>query len=110
MRMTVGALAEKLNLSPFAVNDGDRPVTGGYAGDLLSWVMGRAEQDCAWVTIMSNINVVAVASLADVSLVVLAEGVKPDEGVAERAAARGVNLYGSEKPAFALCAEIAALL
>lgn len=108
--MTVGELIHKLNLEPFAVYDGERTVSGGYAGDLLSWVMGRAKEGDAWVTIMSNPNIVAVATLADVSCVVLAEGVVPDAGVAETALARGVNLLGSGETAFALCGRIAALL
>jgi hypothetical protein len=72
--------------------------------------MGRAQQGDAWVTIMSNPNTVAVASLADVSCIVLAEGVRPDKGVAETAINRDVNILGSEEPSFALCAKIAALL
>lgn len=108
--MTVGELIQKLNLQTFAVSDGERKITGGYAGDLLSWVMGRAEEGDAWVTIMSNPNIVAVATLADVSCVILAEGVEPDAGVAETALARGVTLLGSGESAFALCGRIAALL
>ena len=108
--MTVGELIQKLNLEPFAVSDGERTVSGGYAGDLLSWVMGRAQEGDAWVTIMSNPNIVAVATLADVACVVLAEGVAPDAGVAEIALAKGVNLLGSGESAFALCGRIATLL
>ena len=88
----------------------DREVTGGYAGDLLSWVMGRADAGDAWVTIMSNANIVAVASLADPSCVILAEGVEPDAGVTERAEAQGVNLLRSPKDTFSVCAEIAPLV
>lgn len=108
--MTVNGLIDALKLTPFSVPDGERTVGGGYAGDLLSWVMGRAEADDAWVTIMSNANIVAVASLADVSCIVLAEGVAPDAGVAETAAQKGVNVLGSGESAFALCAQIARLL
>lgn len=57
--------------------------------------MRRAQADGAWLTIMSNRNIVAVATLTDVSAIVLTEGVPPDEGVAELAEARGVNLLGS---------------
>ena len=39
--MTVAELIQKLNLEPFAVSDGERTVSGGYAGDLLSWVMAK---------------------------------------------------------------------
>ena len=103
-------LAELLELKPIVVSDPQRTVEGGYTGDLLSWVMGRAQPNDAWVTIMSNANIVAVASLADVACVVLAEGVQPDPGVAESAQTRGVNIYGSHRPAFELSALIRALI
>jgi len=108
--MTVSELRDALSLTAFALPDGERPVTGGYAGDLLSWVMGRAQCGDAWTTIMSNRNIVAVASLADVSCVLLAEGVAPDEGVAESASERGVNLLGSSRSAYELCVLLGMLL
>lgn len=108
--MKVSELQEQLNLTPFAAPDPERQVTGGYAGDLLSWVMGRAGADEAWITIMSNANIVAVATLTDVSLVILSEGVTPDQGVAQLAEARGVNLYGSSERTFELCARLGALV
>ncbi len=40
--MTVRDLIEQTGCEPLLLSDGDREVTGGYAGDLLSWVMGRA--------------------------------------------------------------------
>ena len=44
--MTVQDLATQLNLTPFHLEDGRRQVTGGgYCGDLLSWVMGKAPAD-----------------------------------------------------------------
>jgi len=106
----VSELMEQLELTAFSLPEPDREISGGYAGDLLSWVMGRAEEDQAWITIMSNLNIVAVAALSGVSAVILSEGVKPDAGVAERALAQGINLLGSEKATFALCAELSALL
>lgn len=72
--MTVRELTEALSLTPFHLAQPDRPVSGGYAGDLLSWVLGRAGQDAAWLTIMSNQNVAAVALMAEVSCVILTEG------------------------------------
>ncbi len=106
--MTVEALANTLSLSPLSVSDPTREVTGAYIGDLLSWVMGRARADSAWITIMSNVNVCAVASLSDVALVILAENVEPDPPMLEAAGMRGVNLYKSEKTAYELAALLAA--
>ena len=108
--MTVNTLIEKLNLKTLNLADGDREVNGGYAGDLLSWVMGRAREDNVWVTIMTNVNVIAVASLADVSCVVLSENAEPDGEMLSVAKTKGINLLQSEKSTFDLCGEIAEIL
>lgn len=108
--MTAHDLAERLSLQIICEPEPDREVTGGYTGDLLSWVMGRAESGDAWLTIMSNQNIVAVASLADPSMVILTEGVQPDEGVQELAERKGINLYSSEQQSFYLGAKLAAML
>ena len=108
--LTVKELCEKNGYETLCMPDPDREVTGGYAGDLLSWVMGRANEGDAWVTIMSNVNIIAVASLADPSCIILSENVSPDEGVLARAEAQGVNLLKSPKDTFSVCAEIAVLL
>ena len=105
--MTVKEMSEKLNLKVICMPDGDRKISGGYAGDLLSWVMGRAQSGDAWITIMSNLNIIAVASLADPSCIILSEGVTVDEAVRLRAEAQCVNLLSSELDTFALCAMIA---
>lgn len=107
--MNVKQLAKALSLSEVSVPRPEREVSGVYIGDLLSWVMGRAPADCAWITIMSNINVCAVASLADVSCVIMAEGVMPDPPAAEAAQKHGVNILTSEKTAYTLASELAAL-
>ena len=108
--MTLSGLKEALQLTAFALPEEDRMVRGGYAGDLLSWVMGRAQADDAWLTIMSNANIVAVATLADVACVILCEGVTPDMGVVTLANEKGVNLLGSEESVFTLSARVKNLL
>ena len=86
--------------SEISLPEPDREIQGVYIGDLLSWVMGRAQADNAWITIMSNVNVVAVATLADTACVVLAEGVTLPEDVLSVAKAKGVNVLTTEKPAY----------
>lgn len=108
--MTVEALSQTLSLQVFHLAEPTREVTGGYCGDLLSWVMGRAPEGCAWLTIMSNGNVAAVASLADVACVILAEGVRPEEDLLNKARGHGVNLLGYEGGAYQLSAALAAAL
>ncbi len=104
--MTVSQFAVLHGYDIQTMPDGEAEVSSGYAGDLLSWVMGRAQAGQVWITIMSNINIVAVASLTGVSCVLLAEGVKAGADVVEAATARGVNILSSEKTAYELAAEI----
>ena len=108
--MTVQELISALDLTTFHAAQPERPVTGGYVGDLLSWVMGRAGQDCAWFTIMSNQNVAAVALMADVSCVVLTEGVRPDADLLRRAGEKGVNLLGTAEDTFTAAVRLARAL
>lgn len=98
--MTVNDLIKKLNATPSCLPDGDREVTGGYAGDFLSYVMARAPGGCAWFTIMTNVNVAAVATLSDVSVVVICEGCEPDITLTEKAAASGINVIKTDLDIF----------
>ena len=108
--MTVLELSQKLSMNVIALPDPDRPISGGYVGDLLSWVMGSARADEAWITIMSNQNVAAVAALTDVSCVIFAEGVKPDPDLLKKAELQGINLLGTDLSAFRLAAELNGVL
>ena len=108
--MTVSDLAKKISLQAISACEEDREITGVYVGDLLSWVMGRAESGNVWITIMSNINVVAMATLTDVACVVLAEGVTLTEEVRQTALQKGVAVYSSSKTAYELSAMLAELL
>ena len=55
------------------------PINSGYASDILSCVMSGARANCIWVTLIANINIVAVASLLGIPAVILTEGAQPDE-------------------------------
>ena len=100
--MTVKDLRTALDLQILSEPDPDRTVTGGYAGDLLSWVMGRAQSGDAWVTIMTNRNIIAVASLADTACVIVAEDSAVEPDVVALAKEKGINLYRGGADIFAL--------
>ena len=98
--MTVNQLCEKSGFEAVVLADGEREVCGCYIGDLLSLVMGRAKADDAWITIMSNVNIVAVAALADVSCIILSEGVVLDSDIIETAKQKEINILYSAKPSY----------
>lgn len=109
MAITVEGLIRELSLTAFHLAAPELPVTGGYCGDLLSWVMGRAPAGGAWLTIMSNVNVAAVAALTEVSCVILAEGVTPDETLLQKAGIAEINLLGTDRSVFDCARAMAAL-
>ncbi len=110
--MNIAMLAERLGARILSGSDEalSREARGGYCGDLLSWVMGKAREGDVWVTIMSNPNVAAVAHLTGVSCVLLAEGVSPDEGLLGRLQSEDTALLSSDKSAFELCGIIHGLI
>lgn len=108
--MTVNALIAKLGAKPLSLPDGEKTVCGCYCGDLLSWVMGKARPGNVWVTIMSNINVTAVASLADVGCVIIAEDAYPDDEVINVAREKDVNILLMSESTYEICLKLGELL
>lgn len=98
--MTVDCFSKLDGINSLVLAEPDREIEGVYIGDLLSWVMGNASSGDAWITIMSNINILAVASLSDVACIVLAEGVTVEEDVIATAKDKGVNIVSSELSAY----------
>lgn len=108
--ITVKEVTDALQAEIVNLSDPLREVTGGYCGDFLSNVMGKASKNCVWFTVMTNINVCAVASLADVSLVVICEDSVTDAEFAGRAAKENINVVRVKCDVFSavlrLCNEI----
>ena len=87
----------------------DRALEKVFCCDLLSIAMAKAPEDSAWVTVMSNRNVIAVATLADVSCVVLAEGYSYDDDAIEAAKGK-VTLLKTDLPIYEAAVKIGAEL
>ncbi len=108
--MTVGNIMQELSATAINLADSQREINGVYIGDLLSWVMGRAKADNAWITIMSNINVVAVATLVDTACVILAEGVALDEATVNAAKAKDINIISTDLTAYEVAVKLNKLI
>ena len=108
--MIVQDLIKKLNLKTLVEGEHDREVTDCYIGDLLSWVMGRAPADSAWLTVMGNINSIAVATLADVSCIILVENAALDAEARAKAEMHGVTILQAEENSYRLAVKISEML
>lgn len=108
--MKVKELSQKLNLRTLVEGDSERAVDGCYCGDLLSWVMSRIKENDVWLTVMGNINSIAVCVLSDCACVVLTENAPLDEDAKLKAEAMSIPVFQSEKSAYDLAVEISKLL
>jgi len=94
--MNLREISEQLALEVCAAEEKlDTEVTGGYASDLLSYVMARAKEGNVWVTMQSHINVVAVASLVNLAGVIITEGTKPEPATLEKANQEGIPILAT---------------
>lgn len=75
-------------------------VENGYTSDLLSCVMAGAPNASIWVTLQAHNNIIAVASLLDLSAIVITEGATPDQGTIDKANDEGIILLQSELNSF----------
>ncbi len=78
----------------------DKEIDHGFVGDLLSVVMGKAKEDCVWVTIQSHINIVAVASLVDCACIIVSEGYKVDEDAINKACVEEISIISTKLSSF----------
>lgn len=98
--MKLSKLIDALEATEVNVVDKDFEVIKGYCGDFLSFVMGKAPSGCAWFTVMTNINVCAVATLAEVGVIVVCEGAKSTPELVDKAKAQDVNLIETKYDIF----------
>jgi hypothetical protein len=79
-------------LSPGAA---EKPVKGVQIGDLLSYIIGEAQEGDIWITIQVHLNVAAVAVLKEIPLVILASNREPAEDLAAKCREENIALFAA---------------
>jgi serine kinase of HPr protein (carbohydrate metabolism regulator) len=94
-------IIENLNLEVKSAKDHlDREVTGGYASDLLSDVMANSKAGNVWVTLQLHTNIVAVATLKELSAVIIVNGRMPEPETLRKAEQEKIPILISKLPTF----------
>ncbi len=100
-----------MNLTVFCGEQNlDREIKGGYVSDLLSDVMGFAQEGNVWVTLQTHKNVIAIASLKELACVVLVKGNQPDEDMLEQAKEEEIPVLGTAEQTFEVAGQIYKLI
>ena len=101
--MQVSQLAELIQAKTMNSVSDDREVECGYTCDLLSWVMAKGRRGCAWITVQTHMNVIAVASLHDMACVICPEGIEMDADSVKKAEEEGIVVLTSPLSAYEIC-------
>ncbi|MBN2830136.1 MAG: hypothetical protein JXR56_07440 [Candidatus Cloacimonetes bacterium] len=112
MALSVQTLIEKIeitNLTP-DLDTSKTVIENGYVSDLLSDVMGSAQENQIWITIMRHLNTIAVASMTGIPVIIFAKDIIPEQSVINKAREEGIILLTSPLTVFELAGKIYSLL
>jgi hypothetical protein len=82
--------------------DLNREVKGAYVSDMLSDVIGNSKEGFLWITIQVHLNIIAVASLKNLSGIILVNGRMPAEDTLKKAVEENIPIMTTSLPAFDL--------
>ena len=85
-------------------------VTGAYVSDLLSDVIANSREGELWITLQMHPNIVAVATLKDLSGIILVNGRQPEQETLKKSEEEHVPLMTSELSAFQLAGKLYKLI
>ncbi|MBQ4628388.1 MAG: hypothetical protein IJB44_04860 [Clostridia bacterium] len=95
---SVNDLISSGGVSALFIEDGERLITGGFATDLLSHGIGNAASGDAWLTVLSNPNIIAPASIADVTCIIVCDSTPVTDALKAKCEAMGISLLSTEMP------------
>jgi hypothetical protein len=78
----------------------DRDVTGGYVSDMLSDVIAHSKMGNVWVTLQTHLNIIPVASMKELSGIIIVNGRQPDKDTLKKAEEEKVPILGTDMRAF----------
>lgn len=109
--MTVNDLMKYMDLR-LAAGEGGllNEIEDVYVCDLLSWVMAHAAHKSAWVTIQTHPNIVAVASLMELSCIIIPENADLDDETIAKANNENIPILISKDSGYKICCSLNAAL
>jgi len=105
--MKLKEIVEKLGLTIITGQDKlENEVTGGYVSDLLSDVIANSKEGNLWITLQTHQNIIAVATLKELSGIVIVNNREPDEETVKKAEQEKIPLLTSKLTTFELAGKL----
>ena len=109
--MKITEIITALNLKIISGHNGlSNEVTGGYVSDLLSDVIGNAKEGQIWITLQTHQNIIAVASLKDLSAIIIVKGCTPETDAIVRSDIENIPVLSTELDTFNITGRLLELL
>lgn len=109
--MKVTDIVKKLDLTVLSGKSYiDKDVTGGYCSDLLSDVMGNASEGDLWITLQVHKNILAVASLKEISGIIIVKGLIPGEETLQLSEKERIPILSTKETAFEIAGKLYQLI
>lgn len=106
--MKLEELAKKTDCE-IICGENNEEISGCYIGDLLSLAMSKIQKNNVWITIQTNINIAAVASLTEAGCIIICDGFLPDENTVQKAKSENIPILTSKISAYELAARLVRL-
>ena len=105
--MTIREAAAMLDAEIVQDEFEDLPLTGAYTSDLLSDVMANAKEGGALITIQAHKNTVAVATLVNITVIILCNN-RPvqDDDMLEAAKDEGIAIIRTKENQFTVSGKL----
>ncbi|MDD5718144.1 MAG: DRTGG domain-containing protein [Candidatus Krumholzibacteria bacterium] len=108
--MKLSEVVQRLSLQVVTgENNLEVDVTKGYCSDMLSDVIGNAEEGGLWLTIQKHQNIVAVGVMKALAGIILVKGRQPDENTINKAREENLPIMISPLGSFELAGRLKAL-
>jgi hypothetical protein len=108
--MTIREAAAALNAEILQGEFEDTPLAGAYTSDLLSDVMANAKDGGALITIQAHKNTVAVATLVNISVIVICNSRPAPDDMIEAAKDEGIAVIRTRENQFTVSGKLYDLL
>ncbi len=108
--MNISKLLEIDSLVMLNKGDLSLEISSIFCCDLLSIAMTKCPEDSVWITVIGNVNTIAVATLAKAGCVILAHNQALDNMSLQKAQEENITIFTTELPIYEVAIKLHELL
>jgi predicted transcriptional regulator len=109
--MKIADIISALDLKIISGQNGlSNEIKGGYVSDLLSDVIGNAQEGQVWITLQTHQNIIAVASLKEISAIIIVKGSAPESDTIEKSNTENIPVLSTDADTFNIAGRLFELL